>query len=79
MVFKFSLILMNYTCKHCGSDSTKIEKGKPPHLASLICADCDRWIKWLSKRELASIEQSERDRARQDDRADMLNLYGWRD
>jgi len=67
---------MNYKCKHCGSGETKIEKGKPPHLASLICADCDRWIKWLSKKELAVMELENN---RNEDRDDMLNLYGWHD
>jgi len=49
---------MKYICKHCLSEKVKLEKPKPPHLASLICADCNRWIKWVGKVELEAIQRT---------------------
>lgn len=43
-------------CPQCGSMSHKLGVGKGPHTASLRCAVCDRFIKWIGKSELAKIE-----------------------
>jgi hypothetical protein len=29
-----------------------IGPGKGPHVASFVCAECGKWIKWLSKKQL---------------------------
>jgi hypothetical protein len=42
------------TCPHCGSVSLFTEP-RPPHIA-LLCRDCGRWIKWVSKSQPASPE-----------------------
>ena len=36
-------------CPRCGSTSFQQGPGKPPHSAKLVCAECNRFIKWLSK------------------------------
>lgn len=33
----------------CASISLSIRLGKPPHAAEIVCQDCDRHQKWLSK------------------------------
>ena len=38
-------------CSKCGSTKTKLGAGKLPGTASLLCAECDHLIKWLSKVE----------------------------
>jgi hypothetical protein len=43
-------------CASCGSIERKLGAGKGPHTASLKCAECDRFIKWLGKSELAKIQ-----------------------
>jgi hypothetical protein len=43
-------------CSSCGSTERKLGIGKGPHSASLRCAACDRFIKWIAKSELAKIE-----------------------
>ncbi len=48
-------------CAKCGSKERKLGIGKEPHSASLRCAECDRFIKWVSKRELARIESQAND------------------
>jgi len=40
-------------CPKCNSTATKLGAGKGPHTASLSCAGCNRWIKWIGKAELA--------------------------
>ncbi len=42
-------------CQRCDSSETKLGAGKAPHTASLVCAECDRWIKWVGKKELAKL------------------------
>lgn len=48
---------MNMTklCPKCGSSQTLIGKGKAVHAASLKCAECGRFIKWISKKDLATL------------------------
>ncbi|MBD1847641.1 hypothetical protein H6F89_30435 [Cyanobacteria bacterium FACHB-63] len=36
-------------CPGCGSTSIGVAPGTGPHFAKLVCLNCDRWIKWLSK------------------------------
>jgi transcription elongation factor Elf1 len=43
-------------CASCGSTERKLGVGKGQHTASLKCAECDRFIKWLGKSELAQIK-----------------------
>jgi hypothetical protein len=43
-------------CGNCGSTERKLGAGKGPHTASLKCAACDRFIKWIGKSELAKIQ-----------------------
>lgn len=42
-------------CAKCGSSEHRLGAGKGPHSASLRCAGCDRFIKWIGKNELARI------------------------
>lgn len=42
-------------CAQCGSKERKLGCGKGPHTASLRCAVCDRFIKWIGKAELGRI------------------------
>lgn len=48
----YNTTIDNPLCKYCGSEEFKLGKGTPPHSASLRCAKCDRWIKWIGKAEL---------------------------
>jgi hypothetical protein len=43
------------SCQNCGSTLAKLCNGKAPHTASLLCADCGKWIKWVGKAELAKL------------------------
>lgn len=43
-------------CANCGSTDRRLGVGKGPHSASLRCGQCDRFIKWIGKFELAKIE-----------------------
>jgi len=43
-------------CGNCGSTERKLGVGKRPHTASLKCGECDHFIKWISKSELAKIQ-----------------------
>lgn len=43
-------------CASCGSTSRQLGCGRGPHSASLRCGQCDRFIKWIGKVELAKIE-----------------------
>ena len=43
-------------CASCGSTSRQMGAGKGPHQASLRCGECDRFIKWLGKFDLAKIQ-----------------------
>jgi hypothetical protein len=47
--------LGDYRCQRCYGTATKLGAGKAPHTASLLCADCGRWIKWVGKTELAKL------------------------
>ena len=40
---------MDYKCSHCDSTKTKIEE--KANQIGLYCAECGKWIKWLSKDE----------------------------
>lgn len=44
-------------CAGCGSKERKIGEGSGPHFASLRCGECDRFIKWIGKSELAKLNQ----------------------
>jgi hypothetical protein len=48
--------LNHLPCSACGSTHPKLGAGKGPHSASLKCAQCDHFIKWIGKSELAKIE-----------------------
>ena len=43
-------------CASCGSTERKLGAGKGPHTASLRCAECDRFIKWIGKSDLVKIQ-----------------------
>lgn len=36
----------------CSHSQRKVLEGKPPHAAKEVCADCGKFLKWLSKFEL---------------------------
>lgn len=42
-------------CAQCGSKERRLGIGKGPHSASLRCGECDRFIRWVGKSELARI------------------------
>jgi len=43
-------------CKYCGSVETKeILTPELMHYAKLVCADCDRWIKWIPNPDRKSV------------------------
>lgn len=44
-------------CASCGSTERRLGAGKGPHSASLRCEGCDRFIRWVGKRELAKLNQ----------------------
>lgn len=46
-------------CKRCGSiNDYTIGQGKGPHGASAICNGCDRFIKWLPKKDSLTIKNN---------------------
>lgn len=48
-------ILLNECCKKCGATEGRLGIGKAPNSASLSCASCHKWVKWLTKSELAAL------------------------
>ena len=42
-------------CPGCGSDNLAFMPGTGIHAAQLRCSDCDRWLKWVGKADLAKI------------------------
>ena len=42
-------------CKNCNSENLEIRPGKAPHAAALVCADCAKWQRWLSKEIVRSL------------------------
>lgn len=44
-------------CASCGSIERRLGAGKGPHSASLRCGECDRFIKWIGKSELAKLNK----------------------
>lgn len=67
---------MNYICK-CGSENMKVANAKPPHLASLICSDCEKWQKFLSRPELQAFRHHEYEQALECNREDNRQLKLW--
>lgn len=49
--------LNHLPCESCGSNELRLGTGKGPHSASLRCGQCDRFIKWIGKSELAKLNQ----------------------
>ena len=45
-------------CPRCGAIATRITPGKGPHAAREDCAGCGRFIRWVSKREMADVEEA---------------------
>ncbi len=43
-------------CASCGSTERKLGAGFGPHTAELRCGECDCFIKWIGKSELAKIQ-----------------------
>ncbi len=41
-------------CPQCGSLQTKLGAGKKPREASLLCANCGKFIRWIGVAELKS-------------------------
>jgi hypothetical protein len=41
-------------CSFCNSENLEIREGKGPHAGALYCADCERWLKWISKSLIAA-------------------------
>lgn len=48
-------------CAQCGSKSRKLGLGKGPHSACWRCGECDRFIKWIGKVELAKLNEGGQD------------------
>jgi hypothetical protein len=44
-------VVRSVSCPKCRSFTAVIGTGKPPHIASLICAVCHRFVPWLPKTE----------------------------
>jgi hypothetical protein len=44
-------------CKTCGCKESVILKGTPPHNAAVRCLECNRWIKWLGRKEKLLLER----------------------
>lgn len=42
-------------CSGCGSQERKLGAGKAPGEASLLCSECEKFIKWVSGSELIAI------------------------
>jgi hypothetical protein len=40
-------------CPHCGASDNFFTKEKSPHIG-LYCRSCDRWIRWIPRREAAN-------------------------
>jgi hypothetical protein len=38
-----------YPCGHCGSDLSYVFPGSGPHAGKLACANCRRFIRWVSQ------------------------------
>ena len=66
-------------CPHCHSHRMKAEtcKGNGSQIASLICGDCNRWVRWLSRKEFLNFDNRNQSVADQmkEDRAEMEQLY----
>jgi len=43
-------------CPHCDSPVAFVGPGAGPHAARLTCSECDRFIRWVGKKELTAIE-----------------------
>lgn len=46
-----------YCCPRCGSEARKLGAGKAPGGASLLCAGCKKFIKWIAAGEEAIAAQ----------------------
>ena len=44
-----------FPCQKCGGTKTKLGAEKTPQSASLLCADCGKLLKWLTKADLAKL------------------------
>ena len=44
------------SCQNCGGKLASLGLGKGPHAASLRCAACGKFIKWLSRKLLAEMK-----------------------
>jgi hypothetical protein len=44
-------------CASCGSTERRLGVGKGPHTASLRCGECNKFVKWIGKSELAKLNQ----------------------
>jgi hypothetical protein len=55
-LFAYRVDLVHLPCANCGSTERKLGVGKGPHSASLRCGECDRFIKWIAKAQLAKIQ-----------------------
>ncbi|HEY9652298.1 MAG TPA: hypothetical protein V6C95_16685 [Coleofasciculaceae cyanobacterium] len=42
-------------CPQCGSPQTKLGAGKKPREASLLCANCGKFIRWIGAGELNAL------------------------
>lgn len=42
-------------CPQCGSPQTKLGAGKKPREASLLCANCGKFIRWIGAAELNAL------------------------
>lgn len=45
---------MNISKCLCGSKNLTIYKKKFTHQTGLYCADCGRWLKWVTEKEIKS-------------------------
>lgn len=64
-------------CKYCQSSHMKIEQGKPPHVAMLICGTCDRFQKWVSKAQLPEVKRQILEQNMREDREENRQLFIW--
>ena len=45
-----------FLCKYCGHDKGKVTAAPAPHYARLECAQCGRWVKWLARDAVYTME-----------------------
>ncbi|WP_291567067.1 MULTISPECIES: hypothetical protein [unclassified Clostridium] len=47
--------MKNYACSKCGSVDVFIDPRD--NQTALVCGDCGKWLKWISKKELSLVKR----------------------